>query len=213
MKSNQDRLEKFDEEIDAALKLLSEAQPPAAMASRVHRSLETAAAGTHRATSGGLVWIPATGCAIAVILLVVFSQLHGTRAKQTSSVEMAKMAANMPATRGIAAGRPTLAPAGSSERREPSSQPAGVERSRQERPHYRHVANLLSYPLTRQEKLLVRFAETAKPADLQALNPEYQAKVETQQEAEFAAYLRSGDDIENNFGKNTTTEAAQSNQT
>ena len=50
----------------------------------------------------------------------------------------------------------------------------------------------MSYPLTRQEKLLVRFVQTAKPEDLQALNPEYQAKVEAEQEAEFAAYLKSG---------------------
>ena len=41
MKSNQDRPEKFDKEIDAALKMLSETVPPAAMLSRVHQSLET----------------------------------------------------------------------------------------------------------------------------------------------------------------------------
>jgi hypothetical protein len=76
--------------------------------------------------------------------------------------------------------------------RERFSERTDVRRSRREHPQYRHVANLLSYPLTRQEKLLVRFVQTAKPEDLQALNPEYQAKVEAQQEAEFAAYLKSG---------------------
>lgn len=192
MKSNQDGQEKLDEEINAALKLLSEAQPPAALVSRVHRSLETAATGAHQARSGGSFWIPATGCAIAAILFAVFTHAHGTREKQTSSVETAQMSAIMPAVEGIAASRPKLAPAGSSEKQRPLLRPAVVLRSRRERPHYRHVANLLSYPLTRQEKLLVRFAQTAAPKDLQALNPEYQAKVEAQQDAEFAAYLKSG---------------------
>ena len=73
-----------------------------------------------------------------------------------------------------------------------SMQPPGVRRVRREPREYRHAANLLSYPLTGQEKLLLQFARNAKPADLQALNPEYQAKVEAQQEAEFAAYLKSG---------------------
>jgi hypothetical protein len=72
-------------------------------------------------------------------------------------------------------------------------QPPAVRRVRQDHREYRHAANLLSYPLTRQEKLLLQFARNAKPADLQAPNPEYQAKVEAQQEAEFAAYLKSTD--------------------
>jgi len=76
-------------------------------------------------------------------------------------------------------------------------------RSRQSREN-QHATNLLSYPLTRQEKLLLQFAHHAKPADLQALNPEYQAKVEAQQDAEFAAYLKSGSSFD-------TESATQSN--
>ncbi len=53
----------------------------------------------------------------------------------------------------------------------------------------RDAANLFDYPLTHQEKLLVEFARTATPDELKELNPEYQAKVEAKQEAEFAAYL------------------------
>ena len=63
----------------------------------------------------------------------------------------------------------------------------------------------MSYPLTRQEKLLVQFAQHAKPEDLRDLNPEYQAKVEAQQEAEFAAYLKSG----SSSGNNGTTQNTQ----
>jgi hypothetical protein len=76
---------------------------------------------------------------------------------------------------------------------------------RQNREVARHVTNLLSYPLTRQEKLLLQFARNAKPVDLQALNPEYQAKVEAQQDAEFAAYLKSG-------GSSDTEGATQTQQ-
>jgi hypothetical protein len=50
----------------------------------------------------------------------------------------------------------------------------------------------MHYPLTRQEKLLVQFVQDANADDLQDLNPEYQAKVEAQQEAVFAEYLNSG---------------------
>lgn len=67
-----------------------------------------------------------------------------------------------------------------------------VERPSQSNREHRHAINPLSYPLTRQEELLLQFARNARPADLQALNPEDQAKVEAQQEAEFAAYLKSG---------------------
>jgi hypothetical protein len=62
----------------------------------------------------------------------------------------------------------------------------------------------LSYPLTRQEKLLVQFVRNAKPADLRALNPEYQAKVEAQQDAEFAAYLKSGRNSDAESATHTT---------
>lgn len=67
-----------------------------------------------------------------------------------------------------------------------------VERPSQSSREHLHATNLLSYPLTRQEKLLLQFARNAKPADLQALNPEHPAKLEAQQEAEFAAYIKSG---------------------
>ncbi len=191
MNLNQDKPVNIDEEIDAALQLLRGVQTPAAMESRVQQSLESAAAMPRRARSGRLFWIPATCAALAAILLVVFIQTHGAR--QTSPVESATLVTVTPASGETAAARrPALLPTVTFRKRKPAAQPAIVRRIRRKRPQYRHVANLLSYPLTRQEKLLVRFAETAKPADLEVLNSEYQAKVEAQQDAEFAAYLKTG---------------------
>lgn len=192
MKLDLDRPENFDKEIDAALKMLSETAPPAAMVSRVHQGLETAMATSQPVRSGGRFWIPAACVAMTAVLFVVFFQAHWTRQNQTSAVAPATIAEVTPASHGRAAARPAVVPAGNTRMRERFSQRADVRRSRREHPQYRHVANLLSYPLTEQEKLLVRFVQTAKPADLQMLNPEYQAKVEAQQEAEFAAYLKSG---------------------
>jgi hypothetical protein len=191
MKSNQDRPEKFDEEIDAALKMLSETAPPAAMLSRVHQSLETAATTSLQTRPGARFWIPATCAAMtAAVLFVVFSRGYWTR--QAAPVETVKAVTVNSASPRAGASQPALVSAGNYRMRERFSERADVRRSRREHPQYRHAVNLLSYPLTRQEKLLVRFVQTAKPADLQALNPEYQAKVEAQQEAEFAAYLKSG---------------------
>jgi hypothetical protein len=192
MKLNQDRPEKFDQEIDAALKMLNETAPPTAMVSRIHQSLETAATTSLQTRPGGRFWVPATCAAMAAVLFVVFSQARWARQNRTSAVAPTTLASVTPAPLDHAATRPALVPAGNTRMRECFSQRADVRRSRREHPQYRHVANLLSYPLTRQEKLLVRFVQTAKPEDLRDLNPEYQAKVEAQQEAEFAAYLKSG---------------------
>jgi len=195
MNSEHNRPMGVEDDIDAALKRLGETQPPAAIVSRVHHRLETAAK-LQRTRSGSLFWIPVTGAVVAGVLLLAFSYGDWTTGKQGHAVktaETARTGATAPGARETAAGRPALVSTGISRERKPAMQPVVVRRSRRERPQYRYVANLLSYPLTRQEKLLVRFAETAKPEDLQALNPEYQAKVEAQQEAEFAAYLKSGD--------------------
>ena len=207
MKLHQDKPANIDEEIDAALQLLREVQPPAAMESRVHQSLEAAAAKPRRARSGGLFWIPVAGAAIMAVLLVAF--LHGDwmTAKHSHAVETAKTTTAVPARAEIAPVRTALVSTAAACKRKPAAQAVAVRRIRRKHPQYRHVANLLSYPLTRQEKLLVRFAQTASPADLQALNPEYQAKVEAQQDAEFAAYLKSGDDSR----IRETSEAAEKN--
>ena len=186
MKSEQDGPGKFDEKIDAALNLLSEAQPPAAMLSRVQRSLETAAATSQQVRSGRRLLIPAAGVAMAALaFFAIFIQMHRTQEDRTFTVETARVATTVPAPQRIAA-----VPRGSHEGKR--SVHLYTERRSHANRKNRHATNLLSYPLTRQERLLVRFVQTAKPADLQALNPEYQAKVQAQQDAEFAAYLNSG---------------------
>ena len=197
---------RIEDEIDAALKMLGETQPPATLVSRMHSCLEIAAV-SHQARSSRRFLIPAAGMAMAVVLFVVFSQGHWARRYQTSSVESAKMTAVAPAPRGIAASRQALVPVKSSHERKLSPLPVNLKHRKRERTQYRHAANLMSYPLTRQEKLLVEFVRHAKPEDLRDLNPEYQAKIEAQQEAEFAAYLKSGD----NSRTREATEVAETN--
>ena len=194
MNAKHNRPMRVEDDIDAAMKMLGETQPPAAFVSRVHQRLEAAVI-SQRAGSSGLFWILVTGAVAAGVLFFAFSHGGWTTEKRSHAVETAetaRMSTTTPRAGETAAVRPALVLAAASRKRNLAAQPAVVRRIRWEHPRYRHVANLLSYPLTRQEKLLVRFAETAKPADLQALNPEHQAKVEAQQEAEFAAYLKSG---------------------
>ncbi len=178
--------------IDAALRMLSEAQPPAAMTSRIHRNLNAAVATSKPVRSGRLIWIPAGCIAMATVLLMVFLQARSTRRIQSHPLETAKMMARNSASPQLATPLPALVPAESSRARNVSIRVAQPIFHARKRTRYRHAANLFNYPLTQQEKLLVRFVQTAKPADLQALNPEYQAKLEAQQEAEFAAYVQSG---------------------
>ena len=192
-------------EIDAVLKMLGETQPPDALVSRVHRNLESAMARSQRAKSGRNIWIPVTCVAMAAVVLVaMFAPMHRTPETRASAVETAKLVETLPES--LTALVPLVAPVAnkSSSEMERSAQFSAKRRIREGRER-RHAANLLSYPLTQQEKLLLRFVRTAKPADLQALNPEYQAKVDAQQNADFDAYLKSG-------SRSDTESATQTNQ-
>ncbi|HUV95907.1 MAG TPA: hypothetical protein VMV98_00415 [Acidobacteriaceae bacterium] len=184
---------KVEDEIDAALKMLGETQPPVALVSRMHSCLETAAM-SQRARSGRVLLIPAAGVAIAALVLVaLFSQMHRTQRHQTSAVETARLVAATPLVQATIMSPSATAATKSPQEGKRLVQHFAERRSRLNREN-RRAANFLSYPLTRQEKLLVRFVQTAKPEDLRDLNPEYQAKVEARQDAEFAAYLKSGSD-------------------
>ena len=193
MTGDQNERMRIDNDIEAALKVLGEMQPPGAIVSRVHRRLEIAAALQARSWSRGLVIPVAAVSMAAVVLVVIFTQVHHTPENQRSAVQTARLVANTPlAQAAIAPPSAPVAIKSSGEGKRPVR--VAVARRRRQGGERRHAANLLSYPLTRQEKLLLQFSRNAKPADLQALNPEYQARVEAQQEAEFAAYLKSGDD-------------------
>jgi hypothetical protein len=182
---------RVEDEIDAALKMLGETEPPAEMVSHVHQRLEAAAL-LQRARSGRRLLIPAAGVAIAaMVLLAIFTQSHRVGRDQTPAVESARLVANTPLAQVTGMPPSTAVETERAEEGKRLVQFYTVRRSRRSR-EVRHAANLLSYPLTRQEKLLLEFARNAKPADLQALNPDYQANVEAQQDAEFAAYLKSG---------------------
>ncbi|MGB8480746.1 MAG: hypothetical protein WCE63_18225 [Acidobacteriaceae bacterium] len=184
---------RVEDEIDAALKMLGETQPPAAIVSRVHQRLETAAMSL-RARSGRRLLIPAAGVAMAALaVLAILAQSHHKGRDQAPAVETARMVVNTPLAQAT-----VTPPSATVETERADEGKRSVQFSTERRSHLnrenRHATNLLSYPLTRQEKLLLQFARSAKPADLQALDPEYQDKVEAQQEEEFAAYLKSGDD-------------------
>jgi hypothetical protein len=180
----------LDQKIDAALKMLSEAQPPAEMESRIQRELNAAGSVPGKNRRGRLLWIP-TGCvaAAAAVLLVFFALSSGPGTKQAPTTENAKLETVPPTPSLPASYEPKIvAPENNSEQAVPKVRRNSHRSGRHE---YRHAASLLSYPLTKQEKLLVEFAQNAKPKDLQYLNPEYQKKLEEQQKAEFAAYLKS----------------------
>jgi hypothetical protein len=203
MTTEQNGLRNVEDDIDVALKMLGEMQAPATLVSRVHQGLETAAM-SQPPTSSRRFLIPAAGMAAAALIFVaLFSQMHRTHEYQAVAVETAKLIAN------TSPARPTVMPQSATAETERSDggkrlvQYSTKRRSRQSREN-RHATNLLSYPLTREEKLLLQFAHNAKPADLQALNPEYQAKVEARQEAEFAAYLKSGNSSETESATQTT---------
>ena len=198
---------RVEDEIDVALKMLGETQPPAALVSRVHRSLEVAAV-SHRARSSRWFLIPAAGMAMAVLAMVaIFTQMHRTQKDHAVAVEAARVATTAPVAQATIVPPSASVASKASKEGNRSVQLSMERRSRQGREN-RHAANLLSYPLTRQEKLLLQFVHNAKPADLQALNPEYQAKVEAQQDAEFAAYLKWGSSS-NTESATQTTESTQ----
>lgn len=198
---------RVEAEIDAALKILNETQPPAQLVWRTHQRLDAAAV-SNRVRSRQWFLIPAVGVVMATVAMVAFFMpMHRQSENQASAIETARMVAN------TSLPHPTIvrpaAPA-ETDRRQEGKRSVQFHTERRNRPNHerRHATNLLSYPMTRQEKLLVRFVRNAKLADLQALNPEYQAKVEAQQEAEFAAYLKSGrnSDVES---ATQTTESTQ----
>lgn len=180
-----------EDEIDAALTFLGETEAPADIVSRVHQRLETAAV-SQRARSGKRLLISAAGMAAAAFALVVMFPHMQHRPETRTSTETAKLVATVPLEQAPIVPSSAPVPPKTLGEGKGSVQPPAVRRVRRSHREYRHAANLLSYPLTRQEKLLLQFAATAKPEDLRDLNPEYQAEVDAQQAAEFAAYLKSG---------------------
>ncbi|MES2220371.1 MAG: hypothetical protein V4587_05320 [Acidobacteriota bacterium] len=183
---------KIDAEIDAALEMLAEAQPPAQLVPRVHHSLKVAAT-AQTTRSRRRFSISAVGAAMATVALVaIITRMHSMPKNQEPVEQTTRLVANTPMAQATMPRSSVPAEIARTDEGKRLVRYYSKTRSRASREN-RHAVNLLSYPLTRQEKLLLQFAHNAKPADLQALDPEYQAKVEAQQEAEFAAYLKSGD--------------------
>jgi hypothetical protein len=195
---------RVEDDIDSALKMMGETQPPAEIVSRVHRRIEAAAV-SQRERPGRRSLIPAAGVAIAaMVLLAIFIQVQRAQEDRTPGVETARLASTLQLPQVDVAAPSTAVETERAEEGKRSVQFYTKRRGRQNR-EVRHSANLLSYPLTQEEKLLLQFAHNAKPADLQALNPEYQAKVEAQQDAEFAAYFK----LSSNWDADSTTETKQ----
>lgn len=190
----------MEEKIDLALRMAANPSLPAGLANRAQQRVAAAAEG-NLPRMPWLLAVPATCAAlVAIVLLAVGLQRHSPRKEAVRPVETARVSSATVAQTQAGLRNPASAP------RQISPQP--VRKFRRAADHgrsRRHAANLFSYPLTRQERLLVEFARNAKPADLQILNPEYQAKVEAKQEAEFAAYLKSGESSTDDRSETTQT--------
>jgi hypothetical protein len=190
-----------DEQMDAALRIVSDCGVPAGLVDRVrervHATAESEAPGTLR-----WVRVPAVVGVAAAILVAVLLSLHSRPVERVDVANLSSAAAVQTLSSHATA---VVQPAHLQETE--SGRVLKAERHHGKTVARRHSANLLNYPLTKQERLLVQFAQTASPEELQILNPQYQAKVEAQQEAEFVAYIHSAD----NSGAQGTQEAA--NQT
>jgi hypothetical protein len=198
---------RVEDEIDAALKMLGETEPPAAIVSRAHQRLEIAAT-SRRARSSRRLLIPAAGFAMATLaIFAIFIQTQRTQQLPASATQTARLASSSTLAQAMVTPPSAAVETVRADEGKRLVQYYTKPRTRQSREN-RHANNILSYPLTREEKLLLEFAHNAKPADLQALNPEYQAKLEAQQDAEFAAYLKSGSSSDTEG----TTQTRESNE-
>ena len=201
----------YDRSIDEALRLATSGQPPAGYFERLQRRIE-AAPETHRARGGLWLWVPA-GCAVAAIFFAVILPvlLHSSK---PGTIALAPVSHPAQGSKESSDGFP--------QRLKPhlvAALPGGLKpvpfktgskqhhAKRNKGAAKRNAANLFDYPLTHQEKLLVEFARTATPDELKELNPGYQARMEAKQEAEFAAYLKLGEDSGNSSMSRTGAEA------
>lgn len=176
-----------DERIDAALRIASDCRIPAGLEDRVQQRLRSAA---EAEPSNALRWarIPAAVGITAVVLAAILLSLHSRPAKHLDVAHLLAPAAVETASNHLTTLLPTT------HLQKPETRLVLMTARHHDRTGVRrHAANLLNYPLTKQERLLIQFARTATPAELQLLNPQYQAKLEAQQEAAFAAYIRSGE--------------------
>ena len=84
------------DQIDAALKMLGDVQPPEAIVTRVHQRLETTAM-SQPTRSARRFLIPAAGVAmVAAVILAIFTEMHRVAENQASAVETARLVANTP---------------------------------------------------------------------------------------------------------------------
>lgn len=197
----------YDREIDAALAMMNDVQSPVDLNVRVHRHLAAYSA-PQTSREVRFLGIPLAGAAMAVILLTVFITMREAR-YQRGSFAPIQTAVSSPITRA------TLPRPAQSNQELPTIQivPTHIAPHKyRQRTHRARLRNspFMSYPLTRQERLLIQFAHTASLKDLQMLNPAYQAKLEAQQEAAFTAYIES--DNRDNENATTAATAAKSSQ-
>lgn len=186
MELKMEQKDEMEEKVDLALRVAANPTIPVGMENRVQRRVAVAAHGDLPRRTW-LLAVPASCAALAIVLLAVGLHWRSPRKQAVRPLETARVSSAIATEPQQELRHSQSAPF------QISAQPARNFKRAADHERRRHAANLFSYPLTRQERLLVEFARNAKPADLQILNPEYQAKVEATENAEFAAYLKSGD--------------------
>ncbi len=197
-----------DRSIDEALRLAASGQLPAGYLVRLQRTID-AAPRTHGMRGGFWLWVSAA-CAVAAVFLAVVLPvlLRPAKPGEVASVQESNPAQSSKAP-GAQRPKPQVIAASSDGVKAVPFKTVSTRHhvKRNTGAATRDAANLFDYPLTHQEKLLVEFARTATPNELKDLNPEYQAKVEAQQEAEFATYSKSGEDSGNSSISSAGAEA------
>lgn len=201
-----------EHEIHEALHFLVRVQSPESMTSRIHRSLETAAS-NHLRRNNRTLWMGAAGLVAGAIVVAALAIPYARETGQSpasETIDVTTASRPRPAAGSSTAIMTAPVSVSISHHNELAAAHSRALRHRQAHMQYRHAANLFDYPPTQQEKLLVRFVQTASPEELQTMNPEYQARMEAKQEAEFTAYVNSGN---NSDTSSAAASPAQQNST
>ena len=180
--------EQIDKEINAALRAVRNAEVPAGLSQRIASRMKEDAKEFSSAEKKTFhwKWLPAIEGAIAAALLLALGW-HLTLGLHDRPRAAAVHHVGPPRTVVVAQ---NVAPANVAE--PVKTIEAAPKRTVKVRRRSRHY-ELISYPLTHQERLLVQLARTVDPKEVQMLNPEYRAAQDAKEEAEFVASAAAKD--------------------
>ena len=200
--------EQCDQEINAALRAVGHAEIPAGLSQRIAMRMKEGAGEFSSAQCSSvqtkifrwrLGWLPTLGSAItAALLLAAGLQLTlRSRERSHSAAMRQREPERVVVAKNVASPNVTL-PVG-----KVKAETKSTVKVRRRTQHY----ELISYPLTHQERLLLQVARTVDPKEVQMLNPEYRAAQEAKEEAEFVASA-SATDISNDSQAASMTSTA-----